>query len=154
MLHSESTALWLGFLVGKIWTVIVPALTGLLLWFGELIQVRRVVSMPPMVALDAVILINFNPVGRSRAWQQMTLIHFQPPPLPSCVTSSHWPSLRLHGPICESEITVLTSLEVVRVKWTVKCLAQWLTYNRYSTNVCLWAERIKAKMYSFFQLIN
>lgn len=24
----------------------------------------------------------------------------------------------------------------MRVQWTVKCLAQWLTYNRYSTNVC------------------
>lgn len=82
------------------------------------------------------VLINFNPAGRSRAWPQMPSIPFQPPPLPSCVTSSHGPSLRLHGPICESEITMLTSQVVVRVKWTVKCLVQWLTYNRFPTNVC------------------
>lgn len=64
-----------------------PEIPGVWLGFSELIQARRVVSMPETIVLPAVVLLtNFNPVGRSWAWQWMTLTQFQPPPLPSCVT--------------------------------------------------------------------
>lgn len=64
--------------------------TGMLSGFHKLIQVRHVARMPQMAVLAAVVII-FNPLGRSWALQQMTLIRFQAPPLPSGVTLSEAP---------------------------------------------------------------